>query len=86
MQQIIDFIHVNYKNQSFSSVMVSESFKLNPAYLSRIFKEQVGVNLLTYVQTLRIKNAKELLQTTDIMKSLFLLHNMKILGGLGHQL
>ena len=66
VQQIIEFVHGNYKNPLFSAVMVSDTFDINPAYLSRIFKEQAGINLLTYVQTLRIAEAKDLLQHTEM--------------------
>ena len=66
MERILDFIHANYTNPSFGAGMISEKFKVNPAYLSRLFKEQIGINFLAYVQTLRIEAAKELLRTNEM--------------------
>jgi len=64
--RIIEFVNANYKNPLFDAGMISEKFDITPSYLSRIFKEHTGVNLSTYIQTLRINAAKELLTTTDL--------------------
>ena len=66
MQRIIGFINENYKNPSFDASMVSDRFDITPQYLSRAFREQVGVNLSTYVQTVRISAAKDLLRNTEM--------------------
>ena len=44
---------------------LSEKFYINKFYLTRIFKEQYGVSVNTYLQQLRITRAKQLLRFTD---------------------
>lgn len=66
MQRIIGFINDNYKNPLFDASMVSDHFDITPQYLSRAFREQVGVNLSTYVQTVRISAAKDFLRNTEM--------------------
>ena len=39
---------------------------LSPSYLSKLFKREVGENLSTYVQNVRIEEAKTLLLTTGL--------------------
>lgn len=39
---------------------------LSPSYLSRLFKRETGENLSSYVQTIRIEQAKTLLRTTSL--------------------
>lgn len=39
---------------------------LSPSYLSRLFKKETGENLSTYVQNIRIQEAKVLLKTTGL--------------------
>jgi len=65
-RRILDFINDNFKDPLFCASMVSDKFEITPSYLSRIFKDQVGVNLSTYVQTLRISAAMDLLASTDM--------------------
>ena len=38
----------------------------NPSYLSRIYKQQTGMNLMSYVSTMRIRRACELLAQTSM--------------------
>ena len=44
---------------------LSERFFVNSSYLSRAFKENVGVNICTYINTVRIEHAKMLLKNTN---------------------
>ena len=39
---------------------------LSPGYLSRLFKKEVGQNLSTYIQNVRVEQAKVLLQSTNL--------------------
>lgn len=45
--------------------MIAERFYINKYYLSRLFKEQYGFTLMSYLQLVRITQAKRLLRFTD---------------------
>ncbi|MBQ8654190.1 MAG: response regulator [Clostridia bacterium] len=45
---------------------VAEHMQMNPAYLSRYFKEKTGVNFADYCRKIRMERAKKLLQTTSL--------------------
>lgn len=44
---------------------LSEKFLINKYYLERIFKEQFGVSIISYLLNIRITQAKQLLRFTD---------------------
>lgn len=45
---------------------LAERFFINKFYLTRLFKEQYGSSIVSYVLSLRISRAKELLRFTDL--------------------
>ena len=45
---------------------LAEQFFVNKYYLTRIFKEQYGVSISSYLQNLRISQAKKMLRFTDM--------------------
>ena len=47
-------------------VEVAEYMQMNPAYLSRYFKENTGMNFVDYCRRIRMKRARELLQNTSL--------------------
>lgn len=48
-------------DEDLSLVCLSKRFHFNPSYLSRIFKQESGLNLSEYIDKARIRKAKELL-------------------------
>lgn len=38
---------------------------ISPSYFSKIFKREMGCNFSTYINTIKVKKAKQLLETTD---------------------
>jgi len=58
------FIEQNL-SKDISLNIVAENVFISPRYLSRIFKEETGVNFVSYVMDRRMEKAKELLSTTD---------------------
>lgn len=66
MGQIVAFIEENFKDPLISSVTVCDKFNIGASYLSRAFKEHMGVNLSTYIQVLRVQEAKHLLSSTSL--------------------
>lgn len=45
---------------------VAKHVNLSVSYLSRIFKEELGINFTTYIRNCRMGKAKELLESTDM--------------------
>ena len=48
---------------------VADKFFISKYYLCRIFKESIGVSFISYLNTIRIKAACELLRTEDLFLS-----------------
>ncbi|MCT4618228.1 MAG: response regulator [Marinisporobacter sp.] len=64
VQQAIHYIGKNF-NKPISQSMVAEIANVNPAYLSHLFKQEVGINFSDYLTLCRIEYAKELLEKTN---------------------
>ncbi|UXR37938.1 AraC family transcriptional regulator [Staphylococcus simulans] len=62
--QSLQYIENNY-SQPFTITEMAESLYVNRSYLSRIFKQEVGVTLKEYINNFRITRARELLVITD---------------------
>lgn len=60
-QYIEDHLH-----EDISLVRLAEVHYFNPSYLSRFFKQEVGINLSEYIDKCRIRKAKELLRNGDL--------------------
>ena len=46
--------------------VLAEEFHLNPQYISQLFKNEIGVNFLSYLTNIRMERAKKLLLTTSL--------------------
>jgi AraC-like DNA-binding protein len=55
------YIDGNFRNPDINISITSLHFGMNPAYLSAVFKEETGLSLLEYINTLRIEEGKRLL-------------------------
>ncbi len=64
IEKSIQYIHDNFK-QKLPLQLVSSYVFVNPQYFSRIFKKEVGVNYIDYVNKLKIEYACKLLETTS---------------------
>lgn len=58
------FIHQNY-SRSFTLEELSETIGVSRSYLSRIFKEDMGISPWDYLHRFRVQKARELLLLTD---------------------
>jgi AraC-like DNA-binding protein len=63
--QIRKFIEDNYGNPDLSLNYLSDRFDINPKYLSKLFKDEIGEKFLDLLITYRIDKAKQLMQETD---------------------
>ncbi|MFS0868556.1 response regulator transcription factor [Paenibacillus xylanilyticus] len=53
--------------EDLSLVRLAELYHFNPSYLSRFFKQEMGINLSEFIDELRIRRAKDLLRNADLM-------------------
>ena len=58
------FLDEHY-SEKLSLESVASQFFIDKHYLARLFKEQYGVTLVTYLQQVRITHAKRMLRFTD---------------------
>ncbi len=67
MTRICDFIKENYKNSEINLTYISNKFGFNSSYLSRRFKEDVGMSFIDYITKCRMEKAIELLHLKTAM-------------------
>lgn len=65
MKRIVNFIHKNY-NKDLKLETLADIFNYNSAYLGKMFKKYTGVNFNSYLDKVRIENAKELLAQNEL--------------------
>ena len=63
---ILDYVAAHCCDGEFGLGSVAEHFGMNPSYLSRKFKSEVGVGFGEYAQSLRFEKAKQLLGTSEL--------------------
>lgn len=56
------YISENFRNPDLNISITALHFDLTPAYLSVVFQQDTGLNLLEYINTLRIEESKKLLE------------------------
>lgn len=62
---LVQYIDAHYSEECYLDNM-ADKLNTSPRYLSRLFKEQLGMNFSQYVAKVRINKAKELLVGTNI--------------------
>lgn len=65
IESILAYIDENYADQALSLNLVAAAFSLNASYLSTYFKRCYGDTFINYVNAVRLRHAKELLENTD---------------------
>ena len=63
--QIVEYIGANYSDDSLSLESLAEHLEISYHYLSRLFKEYLGTNFVSYLTLIRLEKAKDLLKTTN---------------------
>lgn len=59
---IIRFIQENYADINLNVQMIAYKFEMNPVYISRFAKEQLGDSLLDFINKVRLGKVKELMR------------------------
>lgn len=68
IEKIKRFINGHFCDSSISLNMIADTIGLTPAYVSKLFKQELGISYVEYITDLRINRARELLEN----------HNYKI--------
>lgn len=63
--QIRDFIERHFANPELSLDYLSGKFQVNPKYLSKMFKDEIGENFVDFLIGRRIEQAKKMLLETE---------------------
>lgn len=64
--KMILYLEKNYCDSNFTVQSMADYFGISLNYLSSLFKDQTGQNIVYYLTCLRIEKAKELLSSSDI--------------------
>ena len=65
MKQAMTLIQ-EHLTEDLSLEWIAEHVHSNASYLSRVFKKEVGMSVISYITDLRIKKAKDLLEHSDL--------------------
>lgn len=65
IDRLCDYI-LTHLDEDLSLVRLAELHYFNPSYLSRLFKQEKGMNLSEYIEQCRLVKAKELLQDREL--------------------
>lgn len=65
-EKIMAYIDEHYSDMNLGVATIAEHFGLNPSYLSYFFKEQTNQNMTDYINSVRLKKAKELLLNENL--------------------
>ncbi|MBE6025179.1 MAG: helix-turn-helix domain-containing protein [Cellulosilyticum sp.] len=64
VDKIIKYICKHYA-EDLTLTSIAEAFYISPFYLSKIFKRSTNLSIVEYINSLRIRHAKELLETSS---------------------
>ena len=65
MEAVCTYIE-KHIDEELSLVRLAKCVHFNPSYLSRLFKQEKGLNVSEYIEAVRIRKAKELLATEEM--------------------
>lgn len=67
-EQLLTYLNQHYA-EPLTSQKISEKFEMNFDYINRVFSRMTGTPIFSYLNILRINNAKQLIATTDLQFS-----------------
>jgi YesN/AraC family two-component response regulator len=63
--QLLEYLNKHYAESDLSLSQVADAVDKNPKYVTHLFAQQVGERMRTYITTLRVRRACELLLQTN---------------------
>jgi two-component system response regulator YesN len=64
--RVLNFIENNYSRYDLSLDILSDYMKINPSYLSRIFRKKTGSSFIEFLIRTRMEKARTLLEKTEL--------------------
>jgi len=65
IHDVKEYINQSYSNPELTLSAVARKFYVNPSYLSRTFKEEIGMTFIDYLTKLRMEKSIKLFRETD---------------------
>ena len=65
-ERIEDLIQEHLRDSGYGVQQIADDLGFSPAYLSRIYKERTGRNIIDRITEVRLEKAEELLSGTDM--------------------
>jgi len=65
-EKLLEFIHNNITEENLSQTTIAEYLGVSTPYLSKFFKNEIGVSMVDYINNLRIEKVKEMLKNTEL--------------------
>ncbi|WP_438444117.1 helix-turn-helix domain-containing protein [Gorillibacterium sp. sgz5001074] len=69
ISEVVRYINTHYMEE-LPLPLLAEKFYVSPSYLSRFFKEATGFTFVEYVNSVRVTEAKKLLESTKLQAAL----------------
>lgn len=66
LKQMTAWMEENLDNEKMSLTLLAEKTNMNSAYISQLFKKELGIGYHAYLNQLRVERAKSYLRETDI--------------------
>lgn len=63
---IVDYIRINFRDQSLCLSKISDEFNISESYFSHMFKENMKVNFSVYLEDLRLNEAAQLIKEGNV--------------------
>jgi len=61
IKNVVEYISANYWDTNITASMFAEKLSITPQHFSRLFKQYIGLSFPDYVNDIRLKKAKELI-------------------------
>ena len=65
---LLSYLHIHYR-EKISGALIEKQFDMNFDYLNRIFKKRTGTTIFSFLNSLRLEQARQLLTTTTLSVS-----------------
>lgn len=81
-RQVMEYVKENFHDPDLNISITALHFNITPSYLSTLFKEQTGQNLLEYINNTRVDRAKDLLEEGKTLSEICTLTGFRSSGAL----
>ena len=61
LKRIISWMEENLEKESMSLTLLSEKMEMNPAYISQLFKKELGIGYHAYLNQMRVEKTRKYL-------------------------